>query len=257
MVTAHKMDSPTSVTDLEEQLRERPLPRHVGIIMDGNGRWAEARGLPRIDGHREGSNSVREITRCARRVGLKALTLYAFSSQNWSRPADEVAALMDLLREYLEKERAEIMENGIRLGAMGELDRLPRFVRDPLDALRAESKDNREMTLTLALSYGGREELLRAAGQWAASGKKGTPTEADFEALLWTRDLPPLDLVIRTSGEHRISNFLLWQVAYAELVFTEVLWPDFRPDAFAGCLLEYQQRERRFGLTSAQVRRAP
>jgi len=256
------MDSPTSVTDLEEQLRERPLPRHVGIIMDGNGRWAEARGLPRIDGHREGSSSVREITRCARRVGLKALTLYAFSSQNWSRPAEEVAALMDLLREYLEKERSEIMENGIRLNAIGDLDRLPRYVRDPLDKLRADSRDNRGMVLTLALSYGGREELLRAAGRWAeavAEGrvKRGAPKEADFEALLSTADLPPLDLVIRTSGEHRISNFLLWQLAYAELVFTEVLWPDFRPDAFAGCLLEYQQRERRFGLTSAQVRRAP
>ena len=256
------MDSPTSVTDLEEQLRERPLPRHVGIIMDGNGRWAEARGLPRIDGHREGSSSVREITRCARRVGLKALTLYAFSSQNWSRPAEEVAALMDLLREYLEKERPEIMENGIRLNAIGDLDRLPRYVRDPLDTLRADSRDNRGMVLTLALSYGGREELLRAAARWAeavAQGrvKRSAPSEADFEALLATADLPPLDLVIRTSGEHRISNFLLWQVAYAELVFTEVLWPDFRPDAFAGCLLEYQQRERRFGLTSAQVRRAP
>ncbi|HEY8210679.1 MAG TPA: polyprenyl diphosphate synthase [Myxococcaceae bacterium] len=256
------MDSPTSVTDLEEQLRERPLPRHVGIIMDGNGRWAEARGLPRIEGHREGSNSVREITRCARRVGLKALTLYAFSSQNWSRPADEVAALMDLLREYLEKERAEIMENAIRLNAIGELDKLPRFVRDPLDKLRADSSDHRGMVLTLALSYGGREELLRAAGRWAEAvaegkGRRGPPSEADFEALLSTRDLPPLDLVIRTSGEHRISNFLLWQSAYAELVFTEVLWPDFRPDAFAGCLMEYQQRERRFGLTSAQVRPAP
>jgi len=250
------MESPTSVTDLEEQLKERPLPRHVGIIMDGNGRWAEARGLPRIEGHREGSNSVREITRCARRVGL-----YAFSSQNWSRPADEVAALMDLLREYLEKERSEIMDHAIRLNAIGDLDRLPRYVRDPLEKLRADSKDNRGMVLTLALSYGGREELLRAAGQWAqavAEGRKqGAPKEADLESLLWTHDLPPVDLVIRTSGEHRISNFLLWQLAYAELVFTEVLWPDFRPDAFAGCLLEYQQRERRFGLTSAQVRRAP
>jgi undecaprenyl diphosphate synthase len=256
------MDSPTSVTDLEEQLRERPLPRHVGIIMDGNGRWAEARGKARIEGHREGSNSVREITRCARRVGLKALTLYAFSSQNWSRPAEEVAALMDLLREFLDSERAEIMDNGIRLNAIGELDRLPRYVRDPLDALRAESRDNRGMVLTLALSYGGREELLKAAGRWAeavAEGRtrRGPPSEADFEALLATAGLPPLDLVIRTSGEHRISNFLLWQVAYAELVFTEVLWPDFRPDAFIGCLLEYQQRERRFGLTSAQVRHAP
>jgi undecaprenyl diphosphate synthase len=253
------MESPTSVTDLEAQLSERPLPRHVGIIMDGNGRWAEARGLPRIEGHREGSSSVREVTRCARRVGLGALTLYAFSSQNWARPADEVAALMDLLREYLEKERAEIMENGIRLSAIGELDRLPRYVREPLDRLRAESASNRGMVLTLALSYGGREEILRAAGLLAdaiAEGKvkRGLLKEADLEPFLWTHGLPPLDLVIRTSGERRISNFLLWQSAYAELVFTEVLWPDFRSDAFVGCLLEYQQRERRYGLTSAQVR---
>lgn len=253
------MDSPTSVTDLEAQLSERPLPRHVGIIMDGNGRWAEARGLPRIQGHREGSTSVREVTRCARRVGVGALTLYAFSSQNWARPADEVAALMDLLREYLEKERAEIMENQIRLNAIGELDRLPRYVRDPLDRLRAESAHNRGMVLTLALSYGGREEILRAALLLAdalAEGKvqRGALKEADLERFLWTHDLPPLDLLIRTSGEHRISNFLLWQGAYAELVFTEVLWPDFRADAFVGCVLEYQQRERRYGLTSAQVR---
>jgi len=254
------MESPTTLTDLEEQLKERPLPRHVGIVMDGNGRWAEGRGLPRIAGHREGSNSVREITRCARRVGLQALTLYAFSSQNWSRPAEEVAALMDLLREYLEKERAEILDNAIRLNAIGDLDRLPRSVRSPLEALRADSAGNRGMVLTLALSYGGREELLRAAGRWGqvvAEGRgRGAPRESEMEALLYTSDLPPLDLVIRTSGEHRLSNFLLWQVAYAELVFTEVLWPDFRPDAFAGCILEYQQRERRFGMTSAQVRPA-
>src|SRR3954469_18368450 len=186
------MESPTSVTDLEEHLRERPLPRHVGIIMDGNGRWAEARGRPRIEGHREGSNSVREITRCARRVGLKALTLYAFSSQNWERPVDEVAALMDLLREYLEKERPEIMENGIRLNAIGELDRLPRFLGHPLDTLRAHSRDHPEMVLTLALSSGGREELLRAAGEWAEAvaqgkGRRGPPSEADFESLLSAR----------------------------------------------------------------------
>ena len=141
---------------LEIQVRERPLPSHVGIIMDGNGRWAEERGLPRLEGHREGSNSVREVTRTARRIGVQALTLYAFSAQNWSRPADEVAGLMDLLREYLESERQEILENGIRLEAVGELARLPRFVRAPLEAVREESARNRGMVLTLALSYGGR-----------------------------------------------------------------------------------------------------
>ena len=255
------MDLRSKVPALEAQVRSKPLPRHVGIIMDGNGRWAEARGLDRIEGHREGSNSVREVTRAARRVGIKALTLYAFSSQNWSRPIDEVAALMELLREYLEKERSEILENGIRLNAIGELDRLPRFVRDPLEKLRRESISNSEMILTLALSYGGREELLQAVRRMAEAfaSHEVMPSrvrEADFENFLWTQNLPPLDLVIRTSGEYRISNFLLWQMAYSELVFTDLCWPDFRTDAFFQCLDHYQRRERRYGLTSTQVRRS-
>jgi len=253
------MDRPAQVTALEEEVKSRPLPCHVGIIMDGNGRWAEARGKSRIEGHREGTDSVREVTRTARRVGIKALTLYAFSSQNWARPPDEVASLMGLLREYLEKERSEILENGIRLNAIGELDRLPRFVRGPLDQLRADSSANRQMVLTLALSYGGREELLHAASQLAqAIGRNqiqsSSLTESQFEQLLWTNGLPPLDLVIRTSGEQRISNFLLWQLAYAELVFSPQLWPDFRTDAFLRCVDEYQQRERRYGLTSRQIK---
>ncbi|QRK04712.1 isoprenyl transferase [Archangium violaceum] len=252
--------SPPSLTALERLVQERPLPRHVGIIMDGNGRWAEMRGLPREEGHREGSNSVREVTRCARRVGVEALTLYAFSSQNWARPAEEVAALMDLLREYLESERAEILENGIRLNAIGEVDKLPRFVKEPLDRLRADSAHNTGMVLTLALSYGGREELVQAARRVAEAASKGelTPAHLDtktFESFLWTHDLPPVDLVVRTSGEQRISNFLLWQLAYAELCFSDVLWPDFRTEAFLRCLAQYQQRERRFGLTSAQLKR--
>src|SRR3954468_23644565 len=144
------------IAQLKAEVASRPLPSHVGIIMDGNGRWAEARGRPRLEGHREGSNSVRQVTRTARRVGVRALTLYAFSSQNWARPAEEVAGLMELLREYLEQERAEIMDNGIRLAAIGELDRLPRYVLDPLDKLRDESRGNQNMVLTLALSYGGR-----------------------------------------------------------------------------------------------------
>ncbi len=252
--------SPPSLTALERLVKERPLPRHVGIIMDGNGRWAEMRGLPRVEGHREGSTSVREVTRCARRVGVEALTLYAFSSQNWARPAEEVAALMDLLREYLESERAEILENGIRLNAIGEVDKLPRFVKEPLDRLRADSAHNTGMVLTLALSYGGREELVQAARRVAEAASKGelSPGQLDtkgFESFLWTHDLPPVDLVVRTSGEQRISNFLLWQLAYAELCFSDVLWPDFRTEAFLRCLAQYQQRERRFGLTSAQLKR--
>jgi undecaprenyl diphosphate synthase len=252
------MEGP-SLHELEAEIQRLGAPPHVGVIMDGNGRWAELRGKPRLEGHREGSNSVREVTRSARRSGVKALTLYAFSAQNWARPADEVAGLMDLLREYLEKERAEILDNNIRLNAIGEVGRLPRFVREPLDALRADSARNTGMVLTLALSYGGREELVQAAARLAARAKAGeidprAMCEADFERELWTADLPALDLIIRTSGEQRISNFLLWQAAYAELVFADTLWPDFRAHQFATCLRDFQRRERRFGKTSAQVR---
>ncbi|HZH02493.1 MAG TPA: polyprenyl diphosphate synthase, partial [Myxococcaceae bacterium] len=258
MDTAPRLVHPTDA--LETQIRQGPLPRHVGVIMDGNGRWAERRGKPRVEGHREGSRSVREVTRAARRVGLEAITLYAFSAQNWGRPAEEVAALMALLREYLESEREEILDNGIRLNAIGDLDSLPRYVRQPLDALRADSAENGEMVLTLALSYGGREELVRAAARLVGRAARGElseagVTEAELESALWTHGLPPLDLVIRTSGEQRISNFLLWQAAYAELIFVETHWPEFRREAFLDCLARYQNRERRFGLTAAQLPR--
>jgi len=253
------MSLPSTDQALEFQLRQRPLPRHVGIIMDGNGRWAERRGVARLEGHRMGSQSVREVTRAARRLGLQALTLYAFSAQNWSRPTDEVAALMDLLCEFLETERSEILENQIRLQAIGELERLPRFVRTPLAKLTEESAHNTGMVLSLALSYGGREELLQVVREIAAAAQAGELSpgrlkEADIERLLWTRGLPPLDLMIRTSGEYRISNFLLWQCAYAELLFTETAWPDFRARQFLECVAEYQARERRFGKTTAQVK---
>lgn len=247
--------------ELEASIRARGLPRHLGLIMDGNGRWAEARGLPRIEGHREGSASVREITRCCRRLGLSALTLYAFSSQNWSRPVDEVAGLMNLLREYLLKERSEILDNQVRLNAIGELDKLPKYVREPLDEIRAASVQNTGMVLTLALSYGGREEIVAAAQALAAQVAAGalpvsSITVAQFESKLSTSQLPPVDLVIRTSGEHRISNFLLWQSAYAEFLFTDTLWPDFRAPELLAAIEQYQSRERRFGLTSAQLPRA-
>ncbi|MEW6433897.1 MAG: isoprenyl transferase [Myxococcota bacterium] len=251
-----------STAEAENRVKSRALPRHVGIIMDGNGRWAEARGLPRIEGHREGSNSVREVTRSARRIGLEALTLYAFSSQNWARPADEVAGLMDLLREYLLKEREEILDNDIRLEAIGELDKLPKYVRDPLEALRGESAKNQAMTLTLALSYGGREEIVAMARRVAEKARSGelepaAVSEALVDATLWTAGLPPVDLVVRTSGERRLSNFLLWQTAYAELVFTDVLWPDFRAKELTEAIAAFQNRERRFGQTSAQVQALP
>jgi len=255
------LNQPDATNELESRVKARPLPRHLGIIMDGNGRWAEARGRPRIEGHREGSNSVRDVTRCCRRLGLEALTLYAFSSQNWSRPPEEVAGLMDLLREYLVKERGEILDNNIRLNAIGELDKLPKYVRDPLEELRAASAANTGMVLTLALSYGGREELVAAARALATRAAAGQLDPAalgaaDLEAALWTANLPPVELVVRTSGEYRLSNFLLWQSAYAELVFVDTLWPDFRTREVLECITLFQTRERRFGLTSAQLRRA-
>ncbi len=242
----------------ESLVKARPLPRHVGIIMDGNGRWAESHQKPRLDGHREGSNSVREVTRCCRRLGVKALTLYAFSSQNWARPPEEVAGLMEILREYLLKERAEILDNNIRLNAIGQLDKLPFMVREPLDELREVSKNNQGMVLTLALSYGGREELMHAARMLAERMVKGEVNghldEGMFEQGLWTHGLPPVDLIVRTSGEQRVSNFLLWQGAYAEYVFTETLWPEFRAPELLDAIETFQQRERRFGLTTAQHR---
>jgi undecaprenyl diphosphate synthase len=240
---------------LKSDVSQRPLPRHVGIIMDGNGRWAVQRGLPRLEGHRKGSNSVSEVTRAARRLGLKALTLYAFSAQNWQRPPDEVEGLMDLLREYLFKERAEIMDNGIRLHAIGDLDRLPQKVRQPLDLLRNDSAHHTDMTLTLALSYGGREEIIAMVRKVAED--KLRPDQIDAQAVedrLWTRGLPPLELVVRTSGEIRVSNFLLWQLAYAEIHLTETLWPDFGEPDLLLALDDFQRRERRFGKTSSQLR---
>ena len=236
----------------------RSYPRHVGIIMDGNGRWAQRQGRPRLDGHRVGADSVRDITRAARELGIEALTLYAFSSQNWQRPVDEVAGLMELLREYLIGERSEILDNKIRLEAIGDVERLPPIAREPLDELRAASAANGGMTLTLALSYGGRESIARAARAAAREVAAGTlrADELDVDKLasfLPTAALPPLDLLIRTSGELRVSNFMLWEIAYAELIFVDVLWPEFRRQHLYQCLDQYVARERRFGLTSGQL----
>ena len=234
------------------------LPRHVAIIMDGNGRWASARGQARIAGHQEGAKSVREVVRAARELGLGALTLFAFSEQNWDRPPDAVDALMELLCRYILEEHDEIMQNGIRLPAIGELGRLPSFVLTPLHDLIRESASNRGLTLCLALSYGGREDVLSAVRQLAVEIRAGRidPDEIKevvLDARLSTSGLPPLDLLIRTSGEYRLSNFLLWQAAYAELYFTPVMWPDFRRPELEQALRAYAQRERRFGLTAEQV----
>ncbi len=235
------------------------LPRHVAIIMDGNGRWAKRRGLPRIEGHRRGADTVREIVRSSREIGLKALTLYAFSSQNWSRPMAEVHTLMELLRDYLVNERTEILENNIRLTTIGDESRLPDFVHGPLNELKTASAGNTGMILCLALSYGGREAIVDAAKRLAEQVQSGSMRLQDvnllsFSEALATSMLPELDMVIRTSGEERLSNFLLWESAYAELYFTETLWPEFTRAELQAALQSFQGRERRFGLTSEQVR---
>ncbi len=236
----------------------RNLPGHVGIIMDGNGRWAQLRGRSRSAGHREGAAAVRRVVRIARRLGLRALTLYAFSEQNWARPDEEVDALMVLLRDFLLSEKEEILDNGIRLNAVGNLGRLPALVRAVLDPLRDASEDRDQMTLTLALSYGGREEIAAAARELAEEVKAGRidPDEVTTERL--HSRMPSLsvgdpDLVIRTGGERRISNFLLYGLAYAELHFADVLWPDFDEKDLFAAIASYQRRERRFGKTGAQV----
>jgi len=235
----------------------RFLPGHVGIIMDGNGRWAQLRGHPRSTGHREGAAAVRRTVRAARRLGLRALTLYAFSEQNWARPEEEVDALMLLLKDFLLSERDEILDNGIRLNAIGNLGRLPALVRAVLDPLRRDTEHNGEMTLTLALSYGGREEIADAARELARSVAAGRIRPDDITPDALRAQMPSLtvgdpDLVIRTGGERRISNFLLYGLAYAELYFADVLWPDFTATDLYAAIASYQQRERRFGQVALQ-----
>jgi undecaprenyl diphosphate synthase len=230
----------------------KPLPRHVAIIMDGNGRWASARGLPRTRGHGEGAEAVRRVVRAARELGLPALTLYAFSAQNWERPGPEVDHLMRLLRRFTLDQASEILARDIRLVVIGETHRLPVFARGPLAALQTASARNRAMTLCLALSYGGREALAAAARALVAEAAAGRlrPEQVDVPAVaarLATSRLPPVDLLIRTSGEQRLSNFLLWECAYAELYFTPTLWPDFGRADLEAALEDYSRRERRFG----------
>jgi len=228
------------------------LPRHVGIIMDGNGRWAKQRGLSRIEGHRVGAESVRDVVRAGREIGIRVLTLFAFSEQNWERPEMEVRALWELLVNYLESERREILDNGIRLTAIGDLVRLPGPVLERLQRLSEESLAGNGMTLCLALSYGGREDVVLATRRIAREVREGRLQPDDIgpevvERCLQTAGLGDLDLLIRTSGEQRISNFLLWPAAYAELHFSETLWPDFRRANLIAALEDYQARERRFG----------
>jgi len=241
-----------------EEIDKENLPRHIAIIMDGNGRWAKKKSLNRISGHIKGVDTVREVVTACRELGIKVLTLYAFSMENWRRPQDEVAALMGLLKEYLLKEREEMVQNNIRLCAIGRLEDLP---LDVLDALRETMKKTEHcngMILNLALSYGGRSEILHAVQGIISDFKKGeiNPDQINqqrFSQYLWTWGIPDPDLLIRTSGEFRISNFLLWQIAYTELYVTETLWPDFDRKELLKAIADYQSRERRFGLTSEQL----
>ena len=229
------------------------MPAHVAIIMDGNGRWAKQRHLPRVEGHRQGVESVRAVVRAAGEVGLKYLTLYAFSVENWNRPKDEVDTLMKYLARYLKNEIGELNRNNVRLEVIGQIYRLPEFVQEQLRKTRAALGRNNGLTLILALSYGGRTELVEAMRGIAEKVKQGTiePAEINEEVIaqhLYTRHWPDPDLLIRTSGELRISNFLLWQISYAELVVTPTLWPDYRKPQFFEALEEYTRRHRRFGV---------
>jgi undecaprenyl diphosphate synthase len=236
------------------------LPRHVAIIMDGNGRWATQRGLTRVAGHRRGKDSVKEVVETARRLGIPYLSLYAFSSENWQRPKDEVSALMRFLRHYLVTEMKRMMRNGIRLLAIGNLRRLPREVQMALRDVVERTKQNTGMTVVLAVSYGGREELTDAMRLIARRVRRGELEPEDVDqslvaSYLGTAGIPDPDLLIRTSGEMRISNFLLWQIAYTEIYVTETLWPDFREREFLDAIGHFQRRERRFGRTGEQTER--
>jgi undecaprenyl diphosphate synthase len=230
----------------------------VAIIMDGNGRWATQRGLTRVQGHRKGKESVREIVETAREIGIEVLTLYAFSTENWERPEREVGALMALLRRYVRSELGKMMKNGIRLVAIGNLRRLPKEVLADLRAAEHQTRRNAGMTVQLAVSYGSREEIVAAARRLARQVRDGQIAAEDidedmFASSLMTAGVPDPDLLIRTSGEMRVSNFLLWQIAYSELYVTDVLWPDFRRPEFLAALDDYARRERRFGRTAAQI----
>ncbi|MBT8271603.1 MAG: isoprenyl transferase [Flavobacteriaceae bacterium] len=240
------------------EINKERLPRHIAIIMDGNGRWAKQRGKIRVFGHEQGARSVREITENCAELGIKHLTLYAFSTENWKRPKLEVQTLMKLLISSLRKEINTLQDNNIRLSAIGNLDALPAKVKNELLDVIERTGANNQMTLTLALSYGSREEIINMAKAVSAKVKNNIISSDNIDEYvinqhLYTRDLPDVDLLIRTSGEQRISNFLLWQIAYAELYFTDVLWPDFSKTDLYQAIADYQSRERRFGKTSEQL----
>jgi len=235
------------------------MPHHVAIVMDGNGRWAERRNKPRLYGHKVGASSVREIVEAAGELGVKVLTLYAFSSENWKRPEGEVKGLMSILKSYLESELSRMLKNNIRLTCIGDLVRIPEGVRDVLLKSIEKTQNNTKLTLNLALSYGSRDEITMAVKAIADKCMAGeiSPGQIDSEVIqkhLYTCGMKDPDLFIRTGGEKRLSNFLLWQASYAEIIFTDIMWPEFRRDAFIDCLRDYQLRERRFGKTGSQLK---
>jgi undecaprenyl diphosphate synthase len=241
-----------------EEIDKEKLPHHIAIIMDGNGRWAKKKLLNRINGHMKGVNAVREVVTACRELGIKVLTLYAFSIENWRRPAEEVHALMELLKDYLQKECLEMIQNNIRLNTIGRMEDLPPDVQTTLQETKKKTQHCDGMILNLALSYGGRSEILHAVQGIVSDFQKGEikPEEITiqrFSQYLWTHGIPDPDLLIRTSGEFRISNFLLWQIAYTELYVTDTLWPDFDRKELLRAIADYQSRERRFGLTSEQL----
>ena len=247
-----------SIPALLKQVDINNLPKHIAIIMDGNGRWAKKRFLPRIAGHRAGVKTVDRIVTICRKIGIKALTLYSFSEENWSRPKNEINALMEILKRYLKKELDRMLKEDIRFNTIGTIDNLPLSAQKIIQDAKERTKNSKGMVLTLALSYGSRSEIVDAVREIASDIKKNKISVEDitlglFQSYLYTKDLPEPDLLIRTSGELRISNFLLYQIAYAELYFTDLLWPDFKEDDLLKAVIEFQTRERRFGMTGEQI----
>ncbi len=250
---------PINMSDFLGNIDKEKLPKHVAIIMDGNGRWANQKGLLRTVGHENGSKSVRVVVETAAKLGIEYLTLYAFSTENWNRPKIEVDILMKLLINSLKNEVKSLTENDIKLLIIGNIEMLPKSASKKLFEVIEKTKNNKRMTLTIALSYGSREEIMNAVKDICVKVKNNIISidhidESIINQHLYTQNLPDVDLLIRTSGEHRISNFLLWQIAYAELYFTSVLWPDFSEDDLYEAIISYQKRERRFGKTSEQIK---
>lgn len=244
---------------LKDKIDKTNLPKHLAIIMDGNGRWAKKQGLLRTLGHESGTKSVKEIIKSCAKLGIECLTLYAFSTENWNRPKIEVDTLMKILVRSLKKELKTLQDNNIKLNTIGNIEKLPKSAKDELLDVIEKTKTNSHMTLTLALSYGSREEIVNAVRNISDKVKNNIISidsidDSIINEHLYTRNLPEVDLLIRTSGEHRISNFLLWQIAYAELYFTNVLWPDFKEQDLYEAIISYQKRERRFGKTSEQIK---